>query len=276
VNNLSRELNIINSKTPAQLWIARSFLILLIFVILSLPSPIFPQLIWLIPIGGIFLMLHLFYPLWKCGTVINELLQQMPSSLLSAASSIQAGQTPEEAIQHLSKKNNPPLNLIFQNTISLSTRERIELGESLQKTLAIYQTPELDRTSSILAAGIKSGANLHSLFNKVARDLLAIRGLRKEQIQQMKSLKYMLFLAGVILIPSILALSVQISSLLGYSSQNLILSSQISFIPFSIILSSIISYFCEFKPKKISIYIPVFLLLQFLVFNSIFIFYPKV
>lgn len=274
--SLSRDLRIINSGTKAQAWAARSFLIFSAFILASVFGVIVPLMWWLLPSGIILSFLHLVYPSWKAGIVVEDLRDKVPSALLSSASSLQAGQTPEEVMLFLSKKAEPPLNILFQKTVSLSTRERVELGAGLQKVLSIYRTPEFDRMSGLLAIGIQSGANLHSLFNTVARDLLVIRELRKEQVQQMASLKYILFLSGVVLIPSILALSAHLSSLLGYQESGLLLASQISFFPFSIVLAATIAYFCDFAPKKALIYAPVLLLVQFFTFNSVLVFYPKI
>jgi len=276
INSLSRDLRIIDSGSKAQSWVARSFLIFSSFFILSFVGLFFRPFWWLFLFGCILSLLHLFYPSWKAGLFVEVLKDKMPSALLSSASFIQAGQTPEEVVLFLSKKAEHPLNSLFQKTVSLSTRERVELGVSLQRVLSVYQTPEFDRMSGLLAAGIQSGANLHSLFNTVARDLMSIRELRKEQVQQMASLKYSLFLAGILLIPSILALSAHVSSLLGYQQSNLLLASMLSFIPFSIVLGATISYFCDFNPKKGIIYVPLFLVLQFFVFNSVLFFYPKI
>ena len=276
IHKMSADLRSINSRTPVRVWLARSFLILFSFSITSLFSFIFSPLSFFAIIGIVFSLLHTFYPSWKSSALVDDLIDRIPSALLSASSSLQTGQTPEEVIEFLSKKAKPPLDSLFQKTLSLSTRQRTEPGRSLQQLLKSYNSPELDRASSLLAAGIQSGANLQSLFSTVARDLLTVRELRKHQIQQMKSLKYILILSGILLIPLILSMSVQISYLLDYSPYNLSLASQISFIPFSIALAFTISYFCDFEPKKAFFYFPIFLLLQFSAFNSIFLLYPKV
>ena len=274
--SLSRELRIMDSPTKAQAWIARSLLFLGAFTAVSFLGALYAPLWWLLFVGIVVSSLHLMYPSWKAGVVVDDIRSKLPAALLSSASSIQAGQTPEEVMAFLSKRAEPPLDSLFSKTVSLSTRERMELGESLQKVLSVFQTPEFDRMAGLLATGIQSGANLHSLFNTAARDLLSIRELRNEQVSQMAGLKYTLFLAGILLIPSILALSVNVSGLLGRPASGLLLASELSFIPFSVVLSATIAFFCDFNPKKTLLYVPVFALLQFFVFMSVLVLFPKV
>lgn len=269
ISELNSSLKIVKNKTPVHTYISRNLLFTLLLALTSLLGFLHPIFFPLLPISILFLFTSLFLPFYQAAQVKYQILDQMPTALLAAASAIQTGQTPEEAFYSLSKVQNPQLSEIFHKTTELSSRRRIDLGKSLQQVISEYGLTELDRMAALLSTGIHAGSGLHQLFNTVARDLLLIRELRKEQIENMRSLKYTLILSGVLLIPAILAYSIKVAAFVTSPSASLKIASQLSFFPLAIVLGFVISSFCDQEWKNAIIYIPSFLVIQWLIFTLI-------
>jgi len=268
VKKLDHELKLIGGSS-ARLYLSRGFLFFTILLFGSIIGIVWSPGFLLFPVGFVFLFLSFMYPKYVAAQLVEKIIEKLPASLMSAASSIQAGQTPEEAFDVLSRKEFGGLSRIFSQTVRISVVQKMDLGKSLSLVVSRYNNKILNRVAALVSIGIGSGTNLHQLFNTCARDVLSIRELRREQINQMQTLKWALILSGVILIPAILAYSVKISDFLYQTESTLEFSSKFSFIPLSIVLAFIVASFCDVQISNSVVYFPFFLVIQFIVFSLI-------
>lgn len=275
-DRLGADLRITGSRVRPEAWITGSLSIFFLSLSVFIIGPLLPVFFWLGLAGMLCSGVHLSYPSWRARSIAQQVRDRLPSVLLSSAASVQTGQTPEEAFVSLSERAEPPLDSLFKQAVYRCMRDRSELGACLQEALSVYRVPELDRAAALIASGIRSGSGLDRVFNTVARDLVSVRELSRQQVESMSSLRFALLLSGVVLIPAVLALSVHVSSLLAGPASGLGLASEISFVPFSMVLAVVIAYFCDHAPGNVVGYAPAVLLAQFLVYHGVLWMYPKI
>lgn len=267
-SELENALEVTGTKVSANRYLSRGFLAFFLGVLLLLLGFFAPQALILAVIPIVSSVVYVLYPSYQASILSHKLFEVMPSLLLSAASVVQAGETPEEAFLEVSKKEDPHTS-VFGRALRMSKHHKIELGSALQEIIAQYRMPELDRTALLLSTGITTGAHFNRLLTTAARDILSIRELKKEQVEQMQTVKYSLILAGCLLIPAVLSYSIKISQFISTPSSNLQLASQLSFLPLSLVLAFMVAGFCDFQPKRTIIYAPVFLVLMLGVFQLV-------
>jgi pilus assembly protein TadC len=266
---------------PAPIWIGASIAASIFTgIIASALSTILIQEFTLIPFsfGLATLILMLGYPYMKKESLIDSIEKNFSDALKQMADTLKAGDTYENALREVVNAEYGRLS----DEMQLSLR-RMEDGENLDTALTGFanrvDSLRIKRTITIILDSIKTGSSLSDILNEIADDLRDYQRLKEERKASTTMQFLFLIAAGGVIAPIIFG---EIGSVMGGFS--MIGVRELNFdAPKDIFLTTIIQLYIiievigsgvmmalirEGKINKSIIYIPLLLLMAFVVYHT--------
>jgi len=231
--------------------------------------------------GAAIFIVMIGYPYMKKESITNSIERNFSDALKQMADTLKAGDTYESALREVANSDYGRLS----EEMDLALR-RLEEGENLETALGVFadriDSRLIKRTVVILLDSIKSGASLSNILEEIAEDVRDLYRLKEER-KSTTTMQFMFMVAsGGIIAPLIFgevnsvmsvfsnitsqALSEAQMSIAGQTS-NFIFMLVEAYLIIEVIGSGLMmSIIREGKVNKSIIYIPVLLLLAFIVY----------
>lgn len=211
-----RILNQAQMRVDAKVWIiislAVSFAlsILTLFVILITQIPVSTLIAFVILL--VLLDLFLGYPIIKKDKRIDAIEEALPDALKQMADTLKAGGTYEYALREISTAQYGPLTKEMAQVL-----RKLEEGENLETSLRSFSrnidSRLVKRSTEIIIDSIKAGAGLADILDEIADDIRAMRRIGVER--KSRTLMQVMFMvaAGSVVAPMIMGM---VSSIVAF------------------------------------------------------------
>ncbi len=275
-------------KIPMEVWLAISLgiaigaAIILFIIITMLELPVSPLMSFIV----FFVLVDIFlgYPYIKAMRRVNAIEEALPDALKQMADTLKAGGTYEYALREIATAQYGPLT----KEMDLVLR-KLEEGENLENSLKSFadniESRLIKRSIVIIIDSVKAGAGLADVLDEIAEDMRAMHRIAQERKSETSLQVLFMVAAGSIVAPiilglvsSIIQLFIQASSGLGISLaereaalgiRDLIILLMQLYILVEVTASGImISLMREGTIKKSIIYIPILLLVSYVVYYT--------
>tara|TARA_Y100000310_G_C20637292_1_gene791879 strand:+ start:759 stop:1694 length:936 start_codon:yes stop_codon:yes gene_type:complete len=275
-------------KMPMELWIAVSFgaavasgiMLLIIILLFNLPvSPLIAFIVFLV-IADIMLG----YPYIRAQGRISEIEGALPDALKQMADTLKSGGTYEYALREIATSQYGALTKEMDMVL-----RKLEEGENLENSLRSFSdnidSRLVKRSVTVIIDSIKAGAGLAEVLDEIADDVRAMHRIDQERKTETSLQVMFMMAAGAVVAPiilglvsSIISLFIQAASGLGisavqraealYSRDTIVLLMQM-YLFIEVTASGImIALMRDGKISKSIIYIPVLLLVAYLVYYA--------
>jgi len=203
-------------KVDAKVWIiislAVSFALAIMtwFVILVTKIPVSTLMAFVILL--VLLDLFLGYPIIKKDKRIDSIEEALPDALKQMADTLKAGGTYEYALREISTAQYGPLTQEMAQVL-----RKLEEGENLENSLRSFSrnidSRLVKRSTEIILDSIKAGAGLADILDEIADDIRAMHRIGVER--KTRTLMQVLFMvaAGGVVAPMIMGM---VSSIVGF------------------------------------------------------------
>lgn len=270
----------------AALWISLSVIFTIIIGITSwLLSLAIIRELTLLPFAfsAAVLILMLGYPYLKKESIINSIERNFSDALKQMADTLKAGDTYESALREVANSDYGRLS----EEMDLALR-RLEEGENLETALGVFadriDSRLIKRTIVIILDSIKSGASLSDILEEIAEDVRDLYRIKEER-KSNTTMQFMFMVAsGGLIAPLIFGEVNSVMSVFStittqaLSEAQMVAATQTTSFMFMLVEAYLLvevigsglmmSIIREGKVNKSIIYIPVLILLAFMVYYA--------